>query len=922
MSPLSLRLTPRLLGLILGLVALSSPASGQAQVYAPGCGGINPPATVAFSGSLTPGFGSGVHLYGAPPGANIVMVVGAKNANPDGSPIQVPLGHVDGVGATCTLNTSVLVQIPMNADANGEVHLYFTMPDYLGPQLNFQFAVREQITPKSISISQALEVKLAVTARPTPNPLDFGTQQIGSTSTTLTMALVNDSEAPQTILDALIFDGDASDFTAVFASGQTPIVIPPGGSEDIDVTFTPGMPGPRSAQMQIVHDGLPPLMSDPVVTMNGTGIESAGNEIRLNCGASDIYMDSAFNFWAADYGSVTGTQVQSTAPVEGTAEPGLYQTYREGAPVQYDLPLPDGLYEVTLHMAEFSATSTGERWIDVTVEGEKVINNFDIFGEVGQNAAYQVSFITTVADGQLDLDFKGEVGSAVVSAIEVRQQFQALLISPVTSHDFGFLGQGSSDSRGFTFQNMGTTTLHVSSIDFNVNDGAGHEFLIDMDGNQYTGGEGSTSVPASLTLAPGATAPVSVTFTPTEHGPNDVDLVFNGDFSSQTLNVVGTGGSGAHPFLHVVIEPIATAVDYDGNGFEDILLDGSFSHTHEPGADLAGFTWTEGATTLSTLDVETVSLPVGEHTVCLTIEDNNINPGTLIDCATFKVVTPMSVPGVNAQYYETSPSSPASMLDSLPMSPDWIEVLDGFLVDSGAAVGGSPFSTDVVAQLEADVQIDRAGTYYFATTGGADTRLYVGGTPYTGPVSLSGGSVSVEARFAVDTVADLPLEVYLALSGTPPGPIDAADLTHDESLDAPFLNAISPTKGSTAGGNLITLQGSGFFPAPNVTVQWGATQLTDVDFLSITPNAISFSAPSHSAGFISVMVSTPLGSSNVLAFEYTESALPPIVFQMFNISSVHPNKPTCAAWGRTDACTWATAAARSPPSRWTRTTSS
>ena len=35
-----------------------------------------------------------------------------------------------------------------------------------------------------------------------------------------------------------------------------------------------------------------------------------------------------------------------------------------------------------------------------------------------------------------------------------------------------------------------------------------------MDGNQYQGGETSENVPATLTLAGGATAPVDVTFAP------------------------------------------------------------------------------------------------------------------------------------------------------------------------------------------------------------------------------------------------------------------------------------------------------------------------------------------------------------------------------------------------------------------------
>jgi large repetitive protein len=86
----------------------------------------------------------------------------------------------------------------------------------------------------------------------------------------------------------------------------------------------------------------------------------------------------------------------------------------------YSVPLPNGNYTVLLRFAELYHSSPGKRIFDVYIQGTKVISNLDIFALVGKNAAYDVSFPATVADGTLDIRFSTIADNAKVNAVLVR----------------------------------------------------------------------------------------------------------------------------------------------------------------------------------------------------------------------------------------------------------------------------------------------------------------------------------------------------------------------------------------------------------------------------------------------------------------------------------------------------------------------
>lgn len=118
----------------------------------------------------------------------------------------------------------------------------------------------------------------------------------------------------------------------------------------------------------------------------------------------------------------------TNASIAETTAPEIYQTERLSTANQgvfiYSLPVANGQYRVVLGSAEIYWTSTGKRVFDVTLEGVKVLDNYDIFRKAGTCVATTETFSTTVADGVLRLDFSAlpsndGVDRPKISAIEV-----------------------------------------------------------------------------------------------------------------------------------------------------------------------------------------------------------------------------------------------------------------------------------------------------------------------------------------------------------------------------------------------------------------------------------------------------------------------------------------------------------------------
>jgi parallel beta-helix repeat protein len=136
--------------------------------------------------------------------------------------------------------------------------------------------------------------------------------------------------------------------------------------------------------------------------------------------------------WDAERYFLNGTSTNFTATIDtsGVAEPApmsVYQSYRYaangvGSTLDAQLPVPDGVYTLTLHFAEPSYNSAGTRVFDIYAEGILAADDYDIAAAAGARyIATTIDLPVNVVGGDgLTLQFLNETSQpALVNAIEV-----------------------------------------------------------------------------------------------------------------------------------------------------------------------------------------------------------------------------------------------------------------------------------------------------------------------------------------------------------------------------------------------------------------------------------------------------------------------------------------------------------------------
>ncbi|MCA9189929.1 MAG: hypothetical protein KDA99_30100, partial [Planctomycetales bacterium] len=91
-----------------------------------------------------------------------------------------------------------------------------------------------------------------------------------------------------------------------------------------------------------------------------------------------------------------------------------------GEEMQWSFPVTPGDYDVRLYFTESYVETKDFREFDVTIEGQLVLENLDVFDEVGLNAALIKDFKVS-ADDAIDILFGHKKDNPMVSAIEIRR---------------------------------------------------------------------------------------------------------------------------------------------------------------------------------------------------------------------------------------------------------------------------------------------------------------------------------------------------------------------------------------------------------------------------------------------------------------------------------------------------------------------
>ena len=94
----------------------------------------------------------------------------------------------------------------------------------------------------------------------------------------------------------------------------------------------------------------------------------------------------------------------------------------------YEIPIPNGEYDVTMKFAELDTTvSTGDRRTNVEIEGSDVLTEYDVYDEAGgqERSAVNETVTAQVDDGNLTIEFKPDSNdwSPSVNSIVVTQEW-------------------------------------------------------------------------------------------------------------------------------------------------------------------------------------------------------------------------------------------------------------------------------------------------------------------------------------------------------------------------------------------------------------------------------------------------------------------------------------------------------------------
>ena len=182
---------------------------------------------------------------------------------------------------------------------------------------------------------------------------------------------------------------------------------------------------------------------------------------RVNCGGDEykdefdqIWLKDDTTFsrsWAHDFKEMSPYQASqrvSNDPVKGVRDWELLQHFRFGRhKLNYRFPLPNGKYRVELYFAEtwhgtgggLGTDCEGLRLFDVAINGNTVIDDLDIWAEVGHDAALKKVVEAVVTNGVLTISFpEVKAGQAVISAIAIATDNHSLRVPALQQTDWSW----------------------------------------------------------------------------------------------------------------------------------------------------------------------------------------------------------------------------------------------------------------------------------------------------------------------------------------------------------------------------------------------------------------------------------------------------------------------------------------------------
>jgi hypothetical protein len=286
-------------------------------------------------------------------------------------------------------NKAIVETFTTTANASGQVVITFT-------------TVKDNAKVSAIDVVPTTAGSTAPAV--TTNPLSQ-TLTVGQTASFTAAA----SGSPAPTVQWMVENSGASSFSAI--SGATSTTLNLGAAtlaesgNKYEAVFTNGVGSPATTTAAT-------LTVNPAPT-GGVYIDAGGPAVGSYVADTDV--------------SGGGGTYSTTASINTSADPtgapaSVYQSERFGN-VTYTIPnlVAGNSYSVLLHFAEIYWNSAGQRLFNVTINGQQVLTNFDIFATAGaENKAIVETFTTTAnTSGQVVITFTTVKDNAKVSAIDV-----------------------------------------------------------------------------------------------------------------------------------------------------------------------------------------------------------------------------------------------------------------------------------------------------------------------------------------------------------------------------------------------------------------------------------------------------------------------------------------------------------------------
>ena len=282
------------------------------------------------------------------------------------------------------------------------------------------------------------------------------------------------------------------------------------------------------------------LLLAPVIT-TVPNIAANQTEWHINSGG-DAYTAVDGTQFEADrvyetggYGVTLGRTYSFTQEVVGTDDDELYQTMRSYLDFAYNYDnMENGDYEVTVYIMDPFSTAEGQRRFYIEIENVIVKDDFDVFAETGGSfTAFEETYMVTVDDGQLNVDFRRLFRSPFVSGVSVVKAGSVMPepeidVTPIAL-DFGDVEIGQTADLQVSIANNGDVDLNVLSLS--------------VDNTTF-----SIETPiAPAVIAPNSSEDVTIRFSPVAEGSQSGTLTIANDDVDESSVAVSLDGNGTTP---------------------------------------------------------------------------------------------------------------------------------------------------------------------------------------------------------------------------------------------------------------------------------------------------------------------------------------------------------------------------------------